>query len=172
MAKYPDEIYVPRVRENRSGVEYDPEKKSVWFKEDADDIENEVIALETHVVGRLATIENIDFKVLGDTLIYTVPTGCELIATGLVLKTKTFDSPIGDGQLILKRGSDAATLFAVTSLNMPEPDRFIILGLDFNGTNFSYIVSAGDTVVVEIAVVETGTALTFDVDLIGYLIPA
>lgn len=46
MAKYPNEIYVPRERENRHGVEYIPEKKSVWFKEDADDIENEIIAVE------------------------------------------------------------------------------------------------------------------------------
>jgi len=49
MAKYPGEIYVPRERENRNGVVYDPLKKTVWFKEDADDIENEIIALETEL---------------------------------------------------------------------------------------------------------------------------
>ncbi len=49
MANYPGEIYVPRERENRSGVDYVPEKKTVWFKEDADDIENEIIAVETEL---------------------------------------------------------------------------------------------------------------------------
>ena len=34
MSQYPDEIYTPRVKENRSGITYDPEKKTVIFAED------------------------------------------------------------------------------------------------------------------------------------------
>ena len=49
MASYPNSIYTPRERENRSGVVYDPAKKSVWFKEDADAIENEIIAIENEL---------------------------------------------------------------------------------------------------------------------------
>jgi len=49
MADYPNSIYSPRERANRSGVSYDPEKKTVWFKEDADAIENEIIATETEL---------------------------------------------------------------------------------------------------------------------------
>jgi len=53
MADYPNSIYSPRTRENRSGVEYDETKKTIWFKEDADAIEDEIIALETELLGAL-----------------------------------------------------------------------------------------------------------------------
>jgi len=53
MASYPSSIYEPRTRENRSGVTYDATKKTIWFKEDADAIENEIIALETELLGAL-----------------------------------------------------------------------------------------------------------------------
>lgn len=47
MASYPASIYSPRTRANRNGVVYDSLKETIWFKEDADAIENEIIALET-----------------------------------------------------------------------------------------------------------------------------
>jgi len=34
MADYPDSVYSPRTKENRSGVSYDSTKKSVIFAED------------------------------------------------------------------------------------------------------------------------------------------
>jgi len=49
MASYPNTIYSPRTRENRSGVVYDDTKKTIWFKEDADAIEAEIVALETEL---------------------------------------------------------------------------------------------------------------------------
>lgn len=49
MASYPNTIYEPRTRANRSGVTYDTEKQTVWFKEDADNIENEIIAIENEL---------------------------------------------------------------------------------------------------------------------------
>lgn len=46
---YPGEIYVPRPRENWPRVVYGYNKKTAWFKEDADAIENEIIAIETEL---------------------------------------------------------------------------------------------------------------------------
>jgi hypothetical protein len=47
MADFPNTIYAPRAKENRSGVVYDPDKKTVGFVEDITYLEAEVIALET-----------------------------------------------------------------------------------------------------------------------------
>jgi len=47
MADYPDSIYSPRTKENRSGVVYDEAKKTVIFAEDVVKLDNEVVALET-----------------------------------------------------------------------------------------------------------------------------
>jgi len=49
MAQYPDEIYTPREKENRSGVTYDPNKKSVIFAEDIKKLDDEVVAIETEL---------------------------------------------------------------------------------------------------------------------------
>jgi len=64
MASYPNTIYVPRTRENRAGVVYDATKKTVWFKQDADDIENEIIAIETELEGAVSReyTDNADAK--------------------------------------------------------------------------------------------------------------
>jgi hypothetical protein len=49
MAKYPDEIYEPREKENRPGVTYDPNKKTVLFAEDIKALDDEVVAVETEL---------------------------------------------------------------------------------------------------------------------------
>ena len=49
MAKYPNEIYEPRPKENRSGVTYDPNKKTVIFVEDIKALDDEVKAIETEL---------------------------------------------------------------------------------------------------------------------------
>jgi hypothetical protein len=49
MAKYPNEIYEPRPKENRSGVTYDPNKKTVIFAEDIKALDDEVVAVETEL---------------------------------------------------------------------------------------------------------------------------
>jgi hypothetical protein len=46
MAKYPAEIYEPREKESRSGVVYDPTKKTVIFVEDVKGLDDEVVAIE------------------------------------------------------------------------------------------------------------------------------
>ncbi len=49
MANYPSSIYNPRARANRSGVVYDGTDATRIFAEDVDDIENEIIAVETEL---------------------------------------------------------------------------------------------------------------------------
>jgi len=49
MAQYPNQIYTPREKENRSGVVYNPNKKSVIFAEDIKALDEEVVAIETEL---------------------------------------------------------------------------------------------------------------------------
>lgn len=67
-ASYPSEIFEPRERENKSGVVYDADKKSVVFAEDIDNGDDEIVAIETElgvnakgifptVASRIAAIE-------------------------------------------------------------------------------------------------------------------
>jgi len=49
MAKYPNEIFEPREKENRPGVTYDPNKKTVLFVEDIKTLDDEVKAIETEL---------------------------------------------------------------------------------------------------------------------------
>jgi len=46
MAKYPNEIFEPREKEDRAGVVYDPTKKTVIFSKDIKDLDEEVVAIE------------------------------------------------------------------------------------------------------------------------------
>ena len=46
MADYPDSYFSPREKANKSGVTYDPNKKTIIFKEDFDAIEQEILAIE------------------------------------------------------------------------------------------------------------------------------
>jgi len=47
MANYPNTIYSPRTKANRSGVVYDSTKETVLFAEDIQYLDAEVVALET-----------------------------------------------------------------------------------------------------------------------------
>lgn len=47
MASYPSSIYSPRTKENRAGVDYDPDKTTVSFAEDVSYLDAEVVAIET-----------------------------------------------------------------------------------------------------------------------------
>jgi hypothetical protein len=49
MTQYPSEIYTPREKQNRSGVEYDVSKKTVLFAEDIINDDNEIVAIETEL---------------------------------------------------------------------------------------------------------------------------
>lgn len=49
MSSYPSSIFTPRERENRSGIIYDADKKSVLFVEDLDYSDDEIVAVETEL---------------------------------------------------------------------------------------------------------------------------
>jgi len=49
MAQYPNGIFTPREKENRAGVVYNPNKKSVIFAEDIKALDEEVVAIETEL---------------------------------------------------------------------------------------------------------------------------
>ena len=49
MANYPNSIYSPRTKENKSGVVYDPDKTTVVFAEDMTKDDDEIVAIETEL---------------------------------------------------------------------------------------------------------------------------
>ena len=56
MANYPNTIYSPRTKANRSGVVYDATKQTVIFAEDIQKLDAEVVALETDLEARKYSI--------------------------------------------------------------------------------------------------------------------
>ena len=46
---YPNSIYSPRTKENKSGVVYDPTKKTIGYAEDVVNLDNEVVGIETEL---------------------------------------------------------------------------------------------------------------------------
>ena len=69
MAKYPNEIFEPRPKENRSGVSYDPNKKTVIFVEDIKALDEEIQAIEielgTNPKGTFASVKDFLQYLLG-----------------------------------------------------------------------------------------------------------
>ena len=61
MASYPSAIYTPRDRENKSGVVYDADKKTVIFVEDVDKGDDETVAIQTEL-GTLPKGDYADVK--------------------------------------------------------------------------------------------------------------
>ncbi len=53
MATFPDEVYSPRTKENKTGVEYDPDKTKIIYAEDTTKLDDEVVAIETELHGAL-----------------------------------------------------------------------------------------------------------------------
>jgi len=129
-----------------------------------------------NTIKKLATVENIDFMALGDTVLYTVPVGMKVIVTGFNVRTKTIDATAGDGQGMIKRGSDDRKIWSFDAAEIDEVGTCLFFSIItmLPGHNYGWqaIVPAGDTVEIEIITADTGTGLTVDVDLIGYLIPA
>jgi len=49
MATYPGGIYSPRAKENKSGVVYDANKKTIGYVEDVTKLDDEIVAVETEL---------------------------------------------------------------------------------------------------------------------------
>lgn len=87
MASYPDSIYSPRSKANRSGVVYDADKETVIFAEDFENDEDETIAIETEL-GTLPKGTFSDVKTRLDALsvsgvVFIIDGGGEAITTGV-----------------------------------------------------------------------------------------
>jgi len=86
MSQYPDEIYTPRVKENRSGITYDPEKKTVIFAEDLINLDEEVVAIENELglnpKGSWGSVKE-RLEALGKgAIIFVIDGGGSVISTG------------------------------------------------------------------------------------------
>jgi hypothetical protein len=123
-----------------------------------------------NTIRKLATVKNIDFKVLGTTLIYTVPTGCKLIVLGLVVRPVIWVNPDGNGEAQLQRKSDEKYILEFASSGQEEVGKYNNYWVFSSGVGPAYEVYAGDSVELKISTAETGEEVKFDVDLIGYLI--
>jgi len=51
MADFPGGVYSPRTKENKAGIEYDVDKKSIGYAEDVTKLDDEVVAIETELNG-------------------------------------------------------------------------------------------------------------------------
>jgi len=51
MADYPNDLFAPRVFENRDGVEYDPDDPTRIFAEDANASNDEIVAIEESILS-------------------------------------------------------------------------------------------------------------------------
>jgi len=61
MASYPNSIFDPRTKENKSGVVYDAAKKTVVFAEDLSKLDDEVVAVEEELGENLENIKRRSF---------------------------------------------------------------------------------------------------------------
>lgn len=56
MADYPGAEYSPRTKENKAGVVYDADKKTIGYVEDITKLDAEVVAIEKDLIGRRQAI--------------------------------------------------------------------------------------------------------------------
>ena len=107
MAQYPSEIYTPRARENRSGVVYDADKKTVIFAEDINKSDDEVVAIENELglnpKGQFANVRERIEKILsgilttkGDLAVAVGPVGHWKMNDNAANTTVVDDSGLGN----------------------------------------------------------------------------
>jgi len=168
MAQYPNEIYTPREKENRSGVIYDPTKKSVIFAEDIKNLDDEVVAIEKELgtnpvlVKRIAVIKDIDLTKPGEYVLYTVPEGKKFRLLFLELLFKEIKNPAYNGSGVVVRVSDNKEAgYIATSTSEPE--------IGVSGYWWDIIVSGGDSLKLVILNPDSGDVYVVDIFLFGYL---
>jgi hypothetical protein len=125
-----------------------------------------------NTIRKLATVENIDLKVVADTLLYTVPTGTKLVVTGFAYRTKTFDSVVEDGTYSLIKTSNNAEIFLVSIPYLLASPSYMSSTSTTEAGIFFETISAGDSIKFRVSVANSGTTFTIDFDLIGYLLEA
>jgi len=86
MASYPNSIYSPRTKENKSGVVYDEDKTSVAFAEDMNKSDAEVVAIETELgtlpKGVFSDVKTQLAELCKKAIIFIIDGGGSAITTG------------------------------------------------------------------------------------------
>jgi hypothetical protein len=125
-----------------------------------------------NTIRKLATITNIDLKVVIETPFYTVPTGSKLVITSSVVKLVSFDTPTFDGTYSLKRGLAGPQMFLYGGEIVHNVNESYVAHV-FAGDIFTGLVmAAGEIVYFSVDGADSGIAFTVDIDLFGYLIEA
>ena len=102
MTSYPASIYSPRTKENRSGIEYDETKKTVIFAEDLQKLDDEVVAIETDLIGGITTIASsatptptgnnllntLNITALAEAATFAAPSGTPRNSNRLIIRIK------------------------------------------------------------------------------------
>ena len=157
MANYPNQIYDPREKENRSGVSYVPLKKSVIYVEDVKNLDNEIVAIETELGtnprGTFSSVKDFLQYLLGkvkdylndllDVEISTPTDGQVLTFEGSTQKWKNKTSPPPGPHASTHEvgGSDQINLTGLTGKSLVEVEVT-------QGTTHSLTTTAGQRVVV------------------------
>jgi hypothetical protein len=162
MADYPDSIYEPRVRENKSGVEYEPERKTILFVEDISYLDDEVVALEIDLENRKYSIT------------FIIDGGGSAITTGEKGHLEIpFDCEIESAVLLADQAGDVVIdIWKDTYANFPPTDADTICCgnepeldgaqkyQDETLTDWTTEISAGDILAFNVDSVATITRLT------------
>jgi len=86
MANYPNSIYSPRTKQNKSGVVYDADKTTVVFAEDINKSDDEVVAIETELgtlpKGVFADVKTQLAELCKKAIIFIIDGGGSAITTG------------------------------------------------------------------------------------------
>ena len=99
MTQYPGKIFTPRPQENRSGVVFDPTKKTILYAEDVNAANNEIVATQTE----LGTNPKGAFASVGAFLSY------------LLSKIKNFLNDLDDVEIVAPADNEVLTFEALTN---------------------------------------------------------
>lgn len=170
MADYPDSIYSPRTRENKSGVEYDVDKKTVLFVEDIDKGDDETVAIETELgtdpkSGFSDVAERLD---AGDvrSLTFIIDGGGAEISTGLKgFLIIPFKCVINSVTLLAdQNGAIVVDIWKDTYGNFPPTDADSITASAPPTITASGDKSRDTTMTAWTTTIEAGSILAFNVD--------
>lgn len=178
MAEYPDAVFAPRTKANKSGVVYAPLKTTVNFVEDTTKLDDEVVAIETElgtdpkgdfddVKARLEAglIRDITFIMDGDGSAITsgikgqvqIPFDCEIISWTLLGDNS------GNFEMDIHKNTYAEypnlSSKSITDSNYPEIDA-AYKGTDTTLTGWTKTISAGDILLFETRIIQTQTQAT------------
>lgn len=114
MADFPNSVYTPRVKENKSGVVFDVDKKTTLFAEDVSKLDDEVVAIESELGANpkgtygnvLERLDDIDTRILNagrrvatlpnDSYLYPTPGNADTFIVTEINTATTFVNPGGD----------------------------------------------------------------------------